>query len=292
MSGMSSRLLRFGGRAAPRAAPRLARGAAAGTRPGERSGATGARGAAGVRSEEHAQLRSALRKLIEKEINPHVDKWEAEKKFPARQIFKILGDAGFLGVNKPTEYGGLGLDFSYSIAVAEELGSIRCGGVPMAIGVQTDMATPALARFGSDELRREFLAPTIAGDMVACVGVSEVTGGSDVATLRLVAALSGTVQRVVFALLGRAMQLHICLADLDVQGHDVTKLASMAKLKAGRLVRELTDACLQFWGGMGFTNEVYVSRLFRDGRLISIAGGADEVMLSIICKHMGTLPGK
>ena len=81
------------------------------------------------------------------------------------------------------EYGGLGLNFSYSMAVAEELGSIRCGGIPMAIGVQTDMATPALARFGSDKLKRNFLAPSIRGDLVACLGVSEIGGGSDVASM-------------------------------------------------------------------------------------------------------------
>ena len=77
---------------------------------------------------------------------------------------------------------------------------------------------------------------------------------------------------------------------LYLKGHDVTKLASMAKLKAGRLARELTDSCLQYWGGMGYTAEVEVSRMFRDMRLLSIGAGADEVMLSIICKFSGTLP--
>ncbi len=80
------------------------------------------------------------------------------------------------------------------------------------------------------------------------------------------------------------------LAELYMKGHDVTKLASMSKLKGGRLCRELVDCCLQYWGGMGYTSEVEVSRLYRDTRLLSIGAGADEVMLSIICKHMGTLP--
>jgi citronellyl-CoA dehydrogenase len=78
--------------------------------------------------------------------------------------------------------------------------------------------------------------------------------------------------------------------ELYVDGKDVTPLASMAKLKAGRLLRQVSDRCLQFWGGMGFTWENHVSRLYRDGRLASIGGGADEVMLAIICKHQGTLP--
>ncbi|NXR12032.1 IVD dehydrogenase, partial [Semnornis frantzii] len=80
--------------------------------------------------------------------------------------------------------------------------------------------------------------------------------------------------------------------DLYLEGNDVTKFASMAKLKAGRLAREVTDSCLQFWGGMGFTNEVLVSRFYRDLRLLSIGGGTDETMLSIICKHMDMLPSK
>ncbi|XP_074840829.1 putative acyl-CoA dehydrogenase 6 isoform X4 [Carettochelys insculpta] len=148
-------------------------------------------GAHWLYTREHYAVRESLRKIIDKDINPFVDKWEEEGQFPAHKIFKILGQAGFLGVNKPTEYGGMGLDFSYSIAVAEELGNIRCGGVPMAIGVQTDMATPALTRFGSDELKREFLVPTIAGDVVACLGVSEPGAGSDVASIKTTAVRKG-----------------------------------------------------------------------------------------------------
>jgi citronellyl-CoA dehydrogenase len=85
----------------------------------------------------------------------------------------------------------MGLDFSYSMVMAEALGECNAGGVPMAIGVQTDMCTPALARFGSDALRHEFLAPAIAGDMVGCLGVSEAGGGSDVAALKTVAQKDG-----------------------------------------------------------------------------------------------------
>jgi citronellyl-CoA dehydrogenase len=77
-----------------------------------------------------------------------------------------------------------------------------------------------------------------------------------------------------------------------VEGENVVRLASMAKLKAGRLGRELVDSCLQYWGGMGFMWETKVARAYRDTRLISIGGGADEVILSIICKMMGTLPEK
>src|SRR5258708_12188018 len=136
---------------------------------------------------EHAEIRRTLRAIIDKDINPHVDKWEEAGIFPAHEVFKKLGDAGLLGINKPTDYGGMGLDYSYAMVMAEELGHINCGSVPMAIGVQTDMATPALARYGSDELRKEFLVQSISGDYVACLGVSEVGAGSDVASLKTTA---------------------------------------------------------------------------------------------------------
>ena len=103
----------------------------------------------------------ALQKFIAAEINPHVDQWEEDEIFPAHEVFKKMGDLGFLGLTKPAAYGGQELDYSYAMVMAEELGHINCGSVPMAIGVQTDMATPALARFGSDALRREFLAQAL-----------------------------------------------------------------------------------------------------------------------------------
>ena len=140
---------------------------------------------------DHEEPRRALQKFIAAEINPFVDEWEKADIFPAHELFKKLGDLGFLGLNKPTEFGGQGLDYSYALMMAEELGAITCGGVPMAIGVQTDMATPALARFGSDEVRREFLAPAISGDAVACIGVSEPGAGSDVASIKTSARSDG-----------------------------------------------------------------------------------------------------
>ena len=136
---------------------------------------------------EHLEIQKTLKRFIDAEINPHVDEWEAAEIFPAHEVFKKLGNLGLLGLKYPAEYGGQELDFSYSMVMAEALGECACGGVPMAIGVQTDMCTPALARFGSDELRREFLVPAIAGDMVGCIGVSEPAAGSDVAGIKSVA---------------------------------------------------------------------------------------------------------
>ena len=140
---------------------------------------------------EHMEVQRSLRRYIEDQINPHVDEWEEAGIFPAHQVFKGLGELGLLGLTKPVEFGGAGLDYSYAVAMAETLHHIPCGGIPMAIGVQTDMCTPALARFGSDELRREFLAPAIAGDMVGCIGVSEPGAGSDVSSVRTFAKKDG-----------------------------------------------------------------------------------------------------
>ena len=142
-------------------------------------------------TQEHEGIRRNVKKFIEAEINPHVDDWEEAGIFPAHDLFKKMGDQGYLGINKPAKYGGMGLDYSYQLVFLETLGHIRCGGVPMAIGVQTDMATPALSRFGSEELCKEFLIPSIKGDYVACLGVSEVGAGSDVASVKTTAKKDG-----------------------------------------------------------------------------------------------------
>jgi citronellyl-CoA dehydrogenase len=144
-----------------------------------------------IETHEHRQLRETARRVIEAHVNPFVDEWEAAGMFPAREVFRRFGEAGLLGITKPVAYGGLGLDYTYEFAFAEELGHIKCGGVSMAIGVQTDMATPALAKHGSDALRREWLAPAIAGDAVGCIGVTEEGAGSDVASLRTFARRDG-----------------------------------------------------------------------------------------------------
>ncbi len=380
-------------------------------------------------TEEHHSLRKTVRDFVEKEINPNVDEWENAGAFPAHELFKKAGRLGLLGVNKPEQYGGMGLDYSYQAAATEELGWCKCGAIPMALGVQTDMATPALAKWGTDELKKEFLAPAIAGEAVTAIAVSEASGGSDVAAVKTVAVKDGsdylitgskmwitnaaqadwlcllvnTSEGAVHANktlvivptklkgieigpkidklgmlasdtcpvffdnvrvpqrhrigeegMGFMMQMvqfqeerlcgavgtlrgmdklieatieyckerhtfgqplinnqvvHFRMAELKTEveclrslvyraveeyigGTDVTMMASMAKLKAGRLAREVSDSCLQYWGGMGFTWDNPASRSYRDSRLLSIGGGADEIMLGIICKLMGILPGK
>ena len=140
---------------------------------------------------EHQEIARTYQRIIEEEFNPKVDQWESEEVFPAHEVMKTLGNAGLLGISKPVEYGGLGLDFSYEIAAVEELGRLQSPGVAMAVGVQTLMCTPALAKHGSDELRREFLSPSVAGDQVGCIGVSEEGAGSDVASIRTYAKKDG-----------------------------------------------------------------------------------------------------
>ncbi|NNF16367.1 MAG: acyl-CoA dehydrogenase, partial [Gammaproteobacteria bacterium] len=142
-------------------------------------------------TDEHHEIQRVTRRFVEQEINPFVDEWEAEGMFPAHELFKKLGDLGLLGIQKPEEFGGMGLDYSYNVAMVEVLGEIACSGVPTAIGVQTDMATPILANHGSDQLRRDYLAPAIAGDQVACIGVSEPQAGSDVSAIKTTARSAG-----------------------------------------------------------------------------------------------------
>lgn len=378
-------------------------------------------------TDEHKAMARTTRDFILNEINPNVAEWEEKGAFPTHEVFKRMGELGLLGVTKPEEFGGLGLDYSYGLAVAEQLGHSECGGIPLSIGVQTDMATPALARFGSDALRQEFLAPAIAGEYVASIAVSEPHAGSDVASIKTTAMKDGddyiingtkmwitnaptadffcvlantsegkqhfnksliivprtangiTVDKPLNKLgmrssqtaqvffdnvrvpqryligqegMGFMMQMmqfqeerlwgatsglqgfdnlidktveyakdrdvfgmrlidnqsvHFRMAELKtevellrsliyrachayINGQDVLQLASMAKLKSGRLARELADSCLQYWGGNGFMWDNPASRAWRDGRLTSIGGGADEVMLGIICKTMDILP--
>ena len=371
---------------------------------------------------EHEAFRRTVRRFVETEINPHVEEWEAARLWPAHTVLKKMGDMGLLGLSYPEEYGGGGVDYWYNVVMLEEVGRADCAAVPMGIAVHTDMATPALAEFGSEELKRRFLVPAIAGDMVSAIAVSEPDAGSDVASIRtravadgddyvingakmwitngtqadfitLLARTSGergfrgmsliivpttapgfsvsrkleklgnhasdtailtfedvrvpqanrigdegmgfTLQmkqfqkeRLAGALMSTAgmekavrmtinytrerqafgrplidnqwiqfrlaelltgiealRQLNYHCVRLLVAGEDLTKEVSMAKLKAGRLAREVADTCLQFHGGMGYVEEYPMARYFRDARLLSIGAGADEIMLGIIAKY-------
>ena len=140
---------------------------------------------------EHDELRRTAKRIVDEEINPHVDEWERIGQFPAHFVMKLLGNAGLIGISRSSDYGGLDLDYSYEVACSEEMGGIHAYGVSTAIGVQTNMCIPALAKYGSDALRAEWLTPTFAGDLVGCIGVSEVGSGSDVANVKSVAHRDG-----------------------------------------------------------------------------------------------------
>lgn len=381
-------------------------------------------------TQEHEMFRKTVRNFVEKEINPHVEEWEEKGIAPLKTLFKKMGELGFLGLPYPEEYGGANADIWFSVVFHEEIGRAMAGGVPMAIAVHTDMATPALAMHGPHDLRQKYLAPAISGDMVSAVAVTEPDAGSDVARIktravrdgdhyvingskmyitngtqadwicllartsdgndykgmslivvptntdgfivskkleklgnhssdtavltfedmrvpvanrigeegmgfylqmqqfqieRLVAALGGTAgaerairetirytqDRKAFGKPLIANQwIHFKLAELlteveaqkqlnyycaslvedDPTSMEVTRIASMCKLKVGRLMREVADTCLQFYGGMGYMAETPISRYFRDARLTSIGGGADEVMLNIITKLEQMVP--
>ena len=137
-----------------------------------------------IETDEHLIFRKTLRDLFEREIEPHVDAWEAARTFPAHELFPKLGAVGLLGLEYEEAYGGMGADHSFTVIAGEEMGRISCGGVPMAMAVQMAMATPALARYGSDELKEKYLAPSIRGDLVASIAVTEPDAGSDVAGIR------------------------------------------------------------------------------------------------------------
>ena len=372
-----------------------------------------------ITTPEHEQFRKVVRDLVENEINPHVDEWEAAGTFPAHELFPKLAAIGALGLEYDPEYGGEGADHSFTVVLAEELGKADCAGVPMAIAVQVAMATPALARFGSHELKKAYLEPALRGEMVCSIAVSEPDAGSDVAGIRTRAVrdgddwvingrkmwitngtqadwlcllartsdeggyagmsmivvptstpgfsvgrkitkmgnrssdtaelvledvrvpVSNTIgepgrgfqqqmmqfqdERMIGAymavsgarraidrtidylrvreafgkplLANQHLQYRLAelIADTDVlieychsaadrivAGEDVTRMATIAKLKVGRLVREVGDVAVQYHGGMGYAEDLWVERYFRDARLVSIGGGADEVMLRVI----------
>lgn len=142
-------------------------------------------------TKEHEMFRESLRNFIEREIQPYVEEWEEEKSFPAAKIYKMMGNEGFLGLTYPTEYGGLGLDYGYTVVLGEELGRIESGGIPMSVSVQTDMCTPAIAKYGTDLLKEEFLKPAVYGEKIGSIAVTEPGAGSDSAAISTTATKQG-----------------------------------------------------------------------------------------------------
>jgi alkylation response protein AidB-like acyl-CoA dehydrogenase len=135
-----------------------------------------------VYTEAHEALRESVRRFVAKELAPHVDEWEEAGSFPD-DVFRRCGELGFLGLHYPERWGGSGGDLPAGLVFVEELARCGCGAIPMAVSVQTHMATPALAHFGTDEQRARWLAPAIAGTAIGTIAITEPDAGSDVAGL-------------------------------------------------------------------------------------------------------------
>jgi citronellyl-CoA dehydrogenase len=375
-------------------------------------------------NEDHGILRQTVNDFVAKEINANLDEWEEKGESPLHDLFKKLGDLGLLGIRYDEKYGGQGLDYWFELILLEELGHVQGLGIPIAIAVQTHMATPAIAEFGSDYLKETYLKPAIAGDMVSSIAVTEPGAGSDVGALSTTAKRDGdsyvingsktyitngtqadfltllartsddpgyhsfglfvvptelpgfvvskkldklgmrssdtaelffddlrvpaenligeegegfiyqmqqfqherfavlpsgyvttrdmidmTVdflkQRIVFnkpLIKQQVLQFRFaewltemeCVKQLTYHiikmkeaGLDATKEITMGKLKAARLFQEVATGCLQMYGGMGFMNETLITRYYRDGRVYSVGGGADEVMCQVIARMEG-----
>ena len=140
-------------------------------------------------TEEHDRLRESIRAFVTKELAPHADEWE-ETTFPD-SVFARMGELGLLGLSYPEEYGGQGGDYSCNLVLAEEMTHSNCGGLAMGVAVHTDMATPPIHVFGTEEQKQRYLVPAIAGTKISCLGITEPDAGSDVAGIRTRAVRDG-----------------------------------------------------------------------------------------------------
>ena len=141
-------------------------------------------------TDEHEQLRESIRRFAIKELQPHAEEWE-ETTFPD-SVFERMGELGFLGLDKPEEYGGQGGDYYTTLVLAEELRHAHCGGLTMGLAVQTDMAMPPILKFGTEEQKQEWLVPAIQGKAILALGITEPDAGSDVAGIKTRAVRTAT----------------------------------------------------------------------------------------------------
>lgn len=371
---------------------------------------------------EHAAFRAKAREFVETRLRPHADEWEAAGGFPP-SLFRDLGDAGYLGLTHDPAYGGAGLDFGYSVAFAEELPRSQMMGLTLSILAQTNIFPPLLAWLGTEEQKREFLAPAIRGERIGGVASSEPAGGSDVVraiqttatedgddwiihgekkyitnspiadflivlvrtrpepsihsltlvlvptatpgfrvtTLKKLGMHSSPTGWVTFdhcrvpksltlgkphmgyhyvarnileeRLLGGAaavaaadlafqdtlryvkqreafgqplaklQALRHRLADMAAEiemcrrfvhsvctsyrdGHVEAKEICMIKFRVYEAVQRLTEQCLQLHGGYGFLDENWITRMYRDVRVLSVGGGASELMRDLVAAYL------
>src|ERR671930_935340 len=139
--------------------------------------------------DHHDQLRDSIRRFVAKELAPHHEQWE-ETTFPD-SVFRRMGELGFLGLDKPEQYGGQGGDYYTALVLAEELVHAQCGGLAMGIAVHTDMAMPPILAFGTEEQKQQWVVPAIRGEKILCLGITEPDAGSDVAGIKTRAVRDG-----------------------------------------------------------------------------------------------------
>jgi alkylation response protein AidB-like acyl-CoA dehydrogenase len=140
-------------------------------------------------TDEHEQLRESITNFALKELAPHADEWE-ETTFPD-SVFRRMGELGFLGLDKPEQYGGQGGDYFSAMVLAEALSNANCGGLSMGIAVQTDMAMPPILAFGTEEQKQQWAVPAIKGEKILCLGITEPDAGSDVKGIKTRAVRDG-----------------------------------------------------------------------------------------------------
>jgi len=139
-------------------------------------------------TEEHRIFRDALRKFLEKEVIPYVEEWEEAGIVP-RSIWKKMGEQGFLCMDVPEEYGGMGVDFLYSVILTEEL--VRTNHSGLAAPLHSDVVVPYITAFATEDLKRKYLPGCVSGDIVTAIAMTEPNTGSDLASIRTTAVEDG-----------------------------------------------------------------------------------------------------
>jgi acyl-CoA dehydrogenase len=141
--------------------------------------------------ESHEALAQSVRRFVEREVAPHIDRWEAEGELP-RELHKKAAEAGILGLRYPEEYGGHseGFDIFHGLTQTEELSAVGAGGLGASL-MTHGIGLPPILATGSDELKRRVAPPVLAGDKIVALGITEPSGGSDVANLKTRAVKKG-----------------------------------------------------------------------------------------------------
>ena len=141
-------------------------------------------------NEEHEMFRQGLRAFLDKEVNPHIDQWEEDRRIP-KELWRKFGDMGYLGLNYPEVYGGSDADFFYSVVFIEEISRCNSGGFMITPTVQQYMSTPYIFKHGSDFLKEKYLTKAIAGEWICAIAITEPGAGSDVANIKTKAIKDG-----------------------------------------------------------------------------------------------------